>query len=240
MTVADVAALQHRRRSEVTGLLSPVRESTTFDPVANLDSEARLMGSVEFPSARVWRSSDCVVLGRFLLADEEVHLECAASLGIPVLHRPSGGGAVFHDLGNVNYSIYLPSSSPVGRGIEQSLRELSFPVLALLDKLGLPWSWVPPNNIYVAGRKISGSAQARHGGRLLHHGTLLVDTDLRRMCSLLKAGGRSCAAPVTNLKDWVPGIEVEEAARLLMDIMSGDTGGGRRIWRPLPAGHQSS
>ena len=195
--------------------LLPVVESVTLDPFLNLEREAAYMNTIAVPSFRVWRSTDSVVLGRFLEPGKEVHLDRARILNVPVLRRPSGGGAVFHDLGNINYSIYLPQGCAAGFGIEESLSALSFPVTDLLDSLGVPWSWEPPNNVYALGRKISGSAQARSGGRLLHHGTLLVSTDLEKMYQLLKPGGRSRIAPVVNLSELVRNITVEETEQLL-------------------------
>ena len=118
--------------------LVPVIEPVTFDPTINLDRETRYLEGVENPSFRVWRSTDSIVLGRFLNAEDEVRLARAEELGVPVLHRPSGGGAVFHDLGNVNYSIYLPRGIVPASSIEESLRELSFPVTNLLDSLRGP------------------------------------------------------------------------------------------------------
>jgi lipoate-protein ligase A len=200
--------------------LVPVSESRTFDPVLNLIREADYMKTVEAPAFRSWRCTDSVVLGRFLKPEEEVHLERATEFGVPILRRPSGGGAVFHDLGNVNYSVYLPWGQAPSFGIEDSLRALSFPVIEVLKHYGVPWSWVPPNNIYVLGRKISGSAQARSGGRLLHHGSLLVDTDLDRMHSLLKEDGRSTWAPVLNLSEVVKDITVEEVTSVMEMVLS--------------------
>jgi lipoate-protein ligase A len=209
-------------------LLTSVAESVTFDPGLNLEREASYIKTVEVPSFRVWRSTDSVVLGRFLEPGDEVYLDRTRILDVPVLRRPSGGGAVFHDLGNLNYSIYLPQGHARGLNIEKGLRTLSFPVTNLLDSLGVPWSWEPPNNVYVLGRKISGSAQARSGGRLLHHGTLLVSTDLERMGQLLKPGGRSRIAPVVNLSELVRNITVEETEQLLHATLR------RRAREPFP------
>jgi lipoate---protein ligase len=200
--------------------LVPVNEAATFDPVVNLERETRCLEAVLMPSFRVWRSTDSVVLGKFLKAEDEVHLARARKMEVPVLHRPSGGGAVFHDLGNVNYSIYLPHNNAPAYSIEESLRLLSFPVMILLDSLGVPWSWVPPNNIYIQGKKISGSAQARSRGVLLHHGTLLVVSDLAKMSQLLKPGGRSRIAPVENLSEVVSNITAEKAEALLIEILT--------------------
>ena len=201
-----------------------IREETTFDPALNLERDACYWRETGGNRARVWRNESCVVLGRFLKPEVEVNLGKAGELGIPVLKRASGGGAVYHDLGNLNYSLYLDLEGLRLQEISESLRALSYPVTSLLDSLGVPWRWVPPNNIYVEGRKISGSAQARRRGRLLHHGTLLVSCDLEMMRRLLKPGGRSTTAPVINLSEVVSGIEVEDVARLLAQAASRGSG----------------
>jgi lipoate---protein ligase len=179
------------------------------------------MKTVELPSFRIWRSTDSVVLGRFLCPEDEVNLDRAAGLGVPVLHRPSGGGAVFHDPGNINYSIYLPPGFSGNFSVLDSLKALSFPVTKLLESLGLPWSWEPPNNIFILGKKISGSAQARSEGRLLHHGTLLVETDLQKMGQLLKPGGRSRVAPVVNLSQVTVGVVVHKVEKTMTSTLAG-------------------
>lgn len=192
-----------------------IREEAVFDPALNLARDAAYWREGAGNLARVWRNHRCVVLGRFLKPEEEVYLDRAEEMGVPVLKRASGGGAVYQDLGNINYSLYLHLEDIGARGVAESLRALSFPVTRLLDSLGVAWEWMPPNNVYVEGRKISGSAQARRRGRLLHHGTLLVSCDLDAMRALLKPGGRSRMAPVINLAELLPDIEVEDAARLL-------------------------
>jgi lipoate---protein ligase len=196
--------------------LELIREEKTLDPALNLERDALYWRETGGNRARVWRNGSCVVLGRFLKPEAEVYLAEAERMGIPVLKRASGGGAVFQDLGNLSYSLYLDLEGMHFQGIRDSLRVLSYPVTSLLDALHVPWRWVPPNNIYVEGRKISGSAQARRRGRLLHHGTLLVSCDLDTMRALLKPGGRSIIAPVINLAEVAPGIGVETLERMLV------------------------
>lgn len=199
--------------------ISLVSEAETFDPVENLRREAFYIDHLSSPAARVWRNTDCVVLGKFLREHDEVQVERARAAGIPILNRMSGGGAVFHDMGNINYSIYLPVECRTGLSIEQSLKLLSYPVLLVLEALGLPWEWISPNNIYIEGRKVSGSAQARKKGGLLHHGTLLVSCDLERMQFLLKDGGRSNVADVINLNELRAEVDVEKAEKMLADSL---------------------
>lgn len=206
------------------GHLNQVSESPTFDPGLNLARETHNWKELPVPSYRVWRSSDSVVLGRFLEPGKEVRIHVAEELGVPVLFRPSGGGAIFHDLGNINYSIYLPGGLMEGIKVDDALRILSFPVTGLLDSLAVPWSWEPPNNVCIMGKKVSGSAQARSGGRLLHHGTLLVETDLQKMKKLLKPGGRSKLSPVANLSELREKLSVEHAERLMVHRLEAAAG----------------
>jgi lipoate-protein ligase A len=211
-------------------MLRLIEEEKVFDPALNLERDAAYWKEPKGNRARVWRNDRSVVLGRFLKPEDEVYLHKAEEMGIPVLKRASGGGAVYHDLGNLNYSFYLDSGDLSSSSIGDSLKALSYPVTALLDSLGLPWKWVPPNNVYVEGRKISGSAQARRRGRILHHGTLLVDCDLETMRSLLRPGGRSRIAPVINLAEVVPGIAVERMERMLTQALPQETGGQPSIF----------
>ncbi|MBN2028013.1 MAG: lipoate--protein ligase family protein [Actinobacteria bacterium] len=205
--------------------LALIEEERTFEPALNLARDAAYLREAGAARARVWRNDRCVVLGRFLEPGDEVHLGTAEEMDIPVLKRISGGGAVYQDLGNINYSLYLDAESLPAWGVSESMRALSYPVTSLLESLGVSWDWVPPNNVYVAGRKISGSAQAWRRGRLLHHGTLLVACDLETMDALLKPGGRSRIAPVINLGEVADGIEVEEVEQLLSDtVLEGTVG----------------
>lgn len=197
-----------------------LQEIPTCDPWVNLArDESLLTGDTALPAHRLWVNSDCVVLGRHLVPEEEVYLGYAYEIGIPILRRITGGGAVFHDLGVLNYSIACEAGS-AGWNFAESLRFLSSPLLRTLEALGLDWSWKGENNIYVRDLKVSGSAQARRGGRVLHHGSVLVVADMDRMHRVLRPGGRSHYAPVANLSDFVPGITVARMSELLREQMA--------------------
>lgn len=198
-----------------------IAEEPVFDPAENLRRDAHYWEESAHNRARVWRNDRCVVLGRFLEPGREVYLHEAGELRIPVLKRASGGGAVYQDPGNLNYSLYLSRADLPSWSIEESLKALSYPVTAVLSSLGLTWEWVPPNNVYVEGKKISGSAQARRRDRLLHHGTLLISCDLDTMRVLLKPGGRSRMAPVINLAEMLPQFDAGEVAEMLAQAVTG-------------------
>jgi len=207
--------VNHLKTPEKIFPLNRINESQTFNPELNIEREKYYFSSVETPSFRIWRSYDSVIIGKFLDPEKEVNLSLAKRLSIPVLARPSGGGAVFHDLGNINYSIYLPENIlPAGR-IEDWFQALSFPVLETLKYFGIPFTLEITGSILINGFKISGSAQAKSGEHFIHHGTLLVNTDLQRLELLLKRGGRSKCVPVINLSDLINDIKVEEVIEIM-------------------------
>lgn len=127
-----------------------------------------------------------VTLGYFQGLDEEVDREACARMGVDIVRRVTGGGAVFHDA-ELTYSIVLPESHPLARpGILDSYRVLCAGVVEGLARFGLQAEFAPINDVLVDGRKVSGNAQTRKRGCILQHGTILLDVDVDRMFALLK------------------------------------------------------
>ncbi len=121
----------------------------------------------------LWQNRNAVILGRNQNALEEINREFVEAHGISVIRRNTGGGAVYHDLGNLNYSFitdYVEGDTAAGN-------RFSAIVVNALQKLGLDASCSGRNDILVSGQKVSGTAQHRVGSRILHHGTLLFDSD---------------------------------------------------------------
>ena len=140
-----------------------------------------------------WRPS-AVSIGFFQSLEREVDVEECRRMGVDVVRRITGGGAVFHDEhGEVTYSIvvpeeYLKRSFPHS-SIQESYELLCKGVLEGLKELGVSAEFKPVNDILVSGRKISGSAQTRRRGVILQHGTLLLKSDLKTMFRVLKVSG---------------------------------------------------
>ncbi|GHU65300.1 octanoyltransferase LipM [Spirochaetia bacterium] len=127
-----------------------------------------------------------VSLGYFQGFEEEVDAEVCAGLGVDIVRRISGGGAVFHDK-EITYSLIMPQDHPLaGNSIMDSYEKLCSGIVAGLLLLGIEAVFAPINDILASERKVSGNAQTRRQGCVLQHGTILLDTDVDRMFSLLK------------------------------------------------------
>ena len=156
----------------------------------------------------LWQNRSAVIVGKHQDTLAEINRPYIEANGIQVVRRPSGGGAVYHDLGNLNYTVITDSGS--GEGLDLSL--FCRPLLRVLRELGVPAELTGRNDMTVDGKKFSGSAQYLRRGRIQHHGTLLFDSDLSAVEQALQAdpekirskGIPSLRSRVTNLKPWLP------------------------------------
>lgn len=139
------------------------------------------------PTLRLWRNRNAAVIGENQSADAELRLDACRELGVEIMRRFTGGGAVYHDLGNLNYSVCTRKLSPSSLGSQQTVFKRSLDCTArCLSALGLESSQVPINTIMVRGRKISGGAGAIRWGAIFYHGSILVSTDLEMVWKILK------------------------------------------------------
>ena len=174
-----------------------------------------------------WRPS-AVSIGYFQSVEEEVNLEACQRFGVDVIRRITGGGAVFHDYnGEITYSLVAPEGDPrIPQDILESYRVICGAVVRGLAKLGVDAEFAPVNDIVAGGRKISGNAQTRRHGVVLQHGTILVDSDLKRMFQVLRVKDakisdkliKAVEERVTNLRRYL-GREVgfQEARDALVE-----------------------
>lgn len=149
-------------------------ETRSTDPAYNLAFEEHILTHFRQGNLLIlWQNDNAVIIGRNQNTAEEINQQFVNDHGIRVIRRNTGGGAVYHDLGNLNYSFIADAE-----GIDQAATQLFLsPVVNALKTLGLDARFSGRNDILVSDRKISGTAQQLCKGRLLLHGTLLFDSD---------------------------------------------------------------
>lgn len=189
-----------------------IYESEGFDPYRNLAIEQHLLESVLGGCCLLylWRNERTVVIGR----NQNAWAECRTALlsedGGHLARRLSGGGAVYHDLGNLNFTFLMRT------GDYDLARQLSV-IRRACAVCGIETEISGRNDLLADGRKFSGNAFYHHEGRSYHHGTLLVDVDgeaMKRYLSPSKAkleakGVESVRSRVVNLNELNPAITVE-------------------------------
>lgn len=165
---------------------------TGFAPAAfNMGLDEAILESVSSrekpPTLRFYGwNPRAISIGYFQGAREEVDVEACRSLGVDLVRRITGGGAVFHDR-EVTYSIIIPEGHRLAPpSIADSYSILCSGIIAGLALLGIEASFAPINDIAAGGRKISGNAQTRKKGCLLQHGTIILKADVDTMFSLLR------------------------------------------------------
>jgi lipoate-protein ligase A len=149
-------------------------ETHSHDPFYNLAfEEVVLRGRKEGNYLILWQNDRTVVVGQNQNTEAEINRSFVEAHDIRVVRRSTGGGAVYHDLGNLNYSFITDA----GEAERLSMEVFTRPVVEALKGLGLEAEATGRNDILVNGSKVSGTAQRLSGGRILHHGTLLFDSD---------------------------------------------------------------
>lgn len=149
------------------------------DPYFNLATEEYLLDKVEDDIFMLWRNEPSVIVGRFQNSLAEINLDFVNNKEIKVVRRLTGGGAVFHDLGNLNFT-FIESNS------HGDFRSFTQPILEMLQSLGVDARFEGRNDLMINGQKFSGNAQCKHNKRTMHHGTLLFSTEMNDMSEALK------------------------------------------------------
>lgn len=188
-----------------------IYEGGGFDPHFNLAVEQYLLESVE-PGCCIlylWQNQNTVVIGRNQNAWKECRTTLLEEEGGRLARRLSGGGAVFHDLGNLNFT-FLVSTADYDLDRQFSV------ILEACRSLGLRAEKSGRNDVLAEGRKFSGNAFYQNGRQSYHHGTLLVDVDMERMgrylnpdkAKLAAKGVDSVRSRVVNLRELAPGLTI--------------------------------
>ena len=152
----------------------------------------------------LWINSPAIIVGKNQNTLEEINQEYVRDHGIKIVRRITGGGAVYHDLGNLNFSII----TTVHGEVKIDFRKINIPMLKSLEMLGINAEFSGRNDLTLDGKKFSGIAQSVKKNRVLNHGTILFDTDLTVLSSALNVkkdkieskGVKSIKSRVTNIR----------------------------------------
>ncbi len=195
-----------------------VYESPRTDPHYNLAIESRLLDTVR-PGCCIlylWQNSNTVVIGSNQNPWRECRLSLLESAGGKLARRLSGGGAVYHDLGNLNFTFIMCEED---YNIEKQLSVIQ----SACEILGICAESSGRNDLLVDGRKFSGNAFYHHDGKAYHHGTLLINADMDKMqrflsppkAKLESKGVSSVRARVVNLSELYPGLTCDTMKTLM-------------------------
>lgn len=205
-----------------------VIDSTSTDVYFNLAMEEYLFKNfIDTDYLILWKNHDSIVLGKHQNIFEEINLLAVEKSEIQVARRNTGGGTVFHDEQNLNYS-FITSQEEGFSNYDQFLT----PMISALNKIGIPAVKRRNSDIAIGEQKISGSAQTIKKGRVLHHGTLLFDSDLSLLKKLLKPTDgkitsksvKSVRSDVTNVKKHLddPSLSLDDFKERLLENLFPD------------------
>jgi len=194
------------------------------DPYFNLASEEYLLKCKSEEIFLLYRNSPVIVVGKHQNTLAEINLPFVQEHSIPVARRISGGGTVFHDLGNLNFAFITHEKE----GELVNYRKATKPVIEAMAHMGLDVQLGKRNELLLNGLKISGTASHVYKQRALHHGTLLFSSQMEHLDLALKTGVSSFAdravksvrSKVTNIRDHlVKAMEMEEFQTRLFEAV---------------------
>lgn len=193
------------------------------DPYFCLAAEEYLLKNFDDDIFMLWQSNNSIVLGKHQNALAEINYPFVRENNIAVCRRISGGGTVFHDAGNVNFTFIKNVKSPA----EVSFSQFTFPVVEALAQLGIETTTSGRNDLLVKGKKISGNAEHVYKNRVLHHGTLLFNSDLQNLGLSIKVisgkyeskAVQSNRSEVANISSFLDSkLNINQFIRFLLEV----------------------
>ncbi|MFD1768811.1 lipoate--protein ligase [Sphingobacterium suaedae] len=184
-------------------------DSTSSDPYFNIASEEYLLRT--YPDTDIFLlyvNAPSIIVGKFQNTLSEINLDFVRRKNIKVVRRLSGGGAVYHDFGNLNFSFH----TLLAENDFMDFSTFTQPVIRVLNRLNIPAKLEGRNDLLVDGKKFSGNAKLVKDGKMVQHGTLLLDSQMGVLADALQVNPlkfvdkavKSNRARVTNLIDYFP------------------------------------
>ena len=211
------------------------------DPQWNLATEEYLFKNFSEPVFRLWRNDSSIIIGLHQNAYAEINIDYVKKTNIQVVRRLSGGGAVFHDLGNVNFTFI--DNRIAGEDTSGMFSRFTKPIIEALKVLGVEASLMGRNDLVIDGKKFSGNAVAVFKERVLQHGTLLFSSSMANLSQALAnrpeqfdgKAVKSNRARVTNISDHLcSGMRIEEFISFLERFILDKNEGKYRLYTYTP------
>lgn len=196
----------------------------SLDPFYNLAAEEYFLKNFSEDIFMLWQNDKAVIVGKNQNTIAEVDYAYAKEHGIKVVRRISGGGAVYHDLGNLNFSLITKWNEKEN----QDFVAFTKPLIEVLKELNISANFHGRNDVVIDGRKICGNANFVYKDRILHHGSILFDSQLEVLSKVLNnskakyqdKSTKSIRSRVCNIKEYLRNdMSVEEFANIFMQHM---------------------
>lgn len=205
-------------------------ESPSTDPHFNLALEQYVFDDMDKNQEyfMLWQNNNAIIIGKHQNTISEINQEYVKETGIQVVRRLSGGGAMYQDMGNLNFTFIVDD----GKNLSNfDFSKFCTPIVKALAKLNVTAEINGRNDITIDGKKFSGNAQYTKHNRIMHHGTILYNSDTSVVAKSLKVsrdkieskGIKSVQSRVTNVKDYMKqDIPLFEFKKLLLQYMFED------------------
>ena len=179
--------------------------NTCTDPYLNLATEEYLLKELHEDCFMLWRNAPAIIVGKHQNTNSEINVSYVKENKIKVVRRLTGGGAVFHDLGNLNFTFIMGGKDHN----KIDFKRYTLPILEVLQKLGVDARFEGRNDLTIGGKKFSGNAEYLYKERILHHGTLLFSADMPNLSQALNVNPlkytdksvKSVRSRVTNISE---------------------------------------
>lgn len=192
------------------------------DPYFNVATDEYILKQIEEDCFMLWRNDNAIIVGRFQNTLSEINYDFVRDHQIAIVRRLSGGGAVYHDLGNLNYSFTQKGENTSLANFEKYTR----PIIDVLQDLGTNARFEGRNDITIDGKKISGNAEHIYKNKILHHGCILFSSKMKNVSEALNINPakyvdkavKSVPKRVTNVSDHLTSpLTVDEFTKKIME-----------------------